>query len=141
MQKYRNLCRKYLLTGRIVRTSVIGVCVISVLAGVAGIIISAIKNDFSNMSLYGVLLIIPIALLIGYFIWFAAFDPKRYDRLIATLYDSELSADEVLQIGNEVGIDLFSLALKIRCLKELKMKGVPEWCARDGVLPEYHDGR
>lgn len=49
--------------------------------------------------------------------------------------DNFLTADDVLKLGKEIGIDLFSVALEVRCLKELGLAGVPEWCTRDGVLP------
>ena len=49
--------------------------------------------------------------------------------------DNIMTADDVLKLGKEMGIDLFNLAVEVRCIKELGLEGVPEWCARDGVLP------
>lgn len=137
VQKYTNLCHRYQKTNRTIRIVIIIVCVVSFLGGIAELIYSAVKNDFSKLYLFGIFsLIIPIVLFIGYLIWLATSGSKRHDQFIARLYDSNLSAEEVLQIGNTVGMNLFSLALEIRCIKELKLSGVPEWCARDGVLPD-----
>lgn len=137
MEKYKGLCARYKWTDKFIRISVIAISILSLFSGIAVIINSAIKNDFSHLYLFIILsLVLPIALWVGYLIWLVAFDIKRRDKFMARIYESGLSADEVMQIGNEVGMDLFSVALNIRCIKELKMTSIPEWCARDEVLPE-----
>lgn len=136
VKQYSDFCHRYVRTEKIVRVVVITVCAVSFLGGMAGIVYSVINNSFDHLFLFGGLAsILPLVLAIGYFILLATYGVKRYDRFIAKLYDSNMSADAVLQLGKETGLDLFSLALQIRCIKELKMTGIPEWCFKDGVLP------
>lgn len=140
VQRYMDLCHRYVVVGKAVRITVVIACLVSFLGGITGIIISVIKNNFSSIYLFGpVSLFIPIVLMVGYFIWLATADLKRRDKFVSSLYNSDLSAEEVLIIGKKEDLDLFSIALDIRCRKELKLNGVPEWCARDGVLPNMKE--
>ena len=137
VQRYIAICHRYKMMGKITKIAVIAVSAVAFIGGMAGIIRSAVNEDYSSFSFYVVMgVVFPIVLLIGYVIWLATSDIKRHNKFLANLYDSNLSADEVLQIGEKAGMNLFSVAADIRCKKELKMKGVPEWCARDGVLPD-----
>ena len=64
---------------------------------------------------------------------------KKLDTLNKELFESKMLAEDILTLGREQGIDLFDVALEARCIHELGMKGVPEWCFRDGILPEKKD--
>lgn len=137
VQKYIGVCRRYVMSNRIIRGVCIAVCIIAFWGGMAGIICCVANNNYRYFSLFAsISLAVPIVILVGYFIWLATGSSKRQEKFRKMLYDSNLSAEEVLQIGKAVGMDLFAIALDIRCKKELKLPGVPQWCARDGVLPD-----
>ena len=57
----------------------------------------------------------------------------------AALFDSNVPAEEILELGRENKIDLINVAIKARCMNELGLRGVPEWCARDQILPTEED--
>lgn len=57
---------------------------------------------------------------------------RKFNQMVK---ETLMTADDVMKLGKEIGVDLFPLALDIRCLNELGVAGVPEWCARDGILP------
>ena len=69
-------------------------------------------------------------------------DTKKYckygEKKIKELINSNLSADEIMEFGKRLRTDLFSVAIEKRC-KELGLEGVPEWCVRDGILPQKED--
>ncbi len=130
-RKYRNLIVIH-------KTFIIGYCAIaalSFLGGLVGIIICAIRNLDSLITVCVILtLVVPIVMLILYLVCFQWLWDKRYDRLNSELRSSSLSANEILELGKKLKRDLFSVAVDKRC-KELGLESVPEWCVRDGVLP------
>lgn len=135
MDKYYRKYKKLLIIHKIF---IIGYCVIAALAflgGLVGIIISAIRNIDSLIAMCGILtLVVPIVMLILYLVCFQWLWDKRYDRMDSELCSSNLSSNEILELGKKLKRDLFSVAVDKRC-KELGMESVPEWCVRDGVLP------
>lgn len=139
-QKYITLCNSYIRTEKIFKLVTIIVAVASFLGGLTGVIISSVTNDFSKLSLFCIMMVVvPLLLYFCYLIWLFTASGRKYNQLILGLRESKLSAEEILHLGKETGLDLFSVALEIRCIKELKMKSIPEWCVRDGVLPEKYN--
>lgn len=138
-QKYITLCNSYIRAEKVFKVVSVILAVASFLGGLTGVIISSVNNDFSRFSLFCILMLVPLLLFIIYLIRLFTVSGRKYNQLILSLRESELSAEEILQIGKETGLDLFSVALEIRCKKELKMKSIPEWCVRDGVLPEKYN--
>lgn len=130
-QKYKRLIRrKKLLT--IGYFAIIG---LSFLAGLTGIIVVSVKNHFELLTLFVLLAIaVPAALWLIYLICLLAVKEKKREALDSELENSNISADDIMQMGQELKIDLFGVALSKRC-KELGIEGAPEWCVRDGVLP------
>ena len=105
----------------------------------ACIIIGAIRSIDFLIPLGVILSIIaPVVLFFLYLILQTAFLDKKRKRLDTALENSGLSADEILIMGNKLNIDLFGVAVSKR-VRELGLKGVPEWCVRDGVLPTERD--
>ena len=88
------------------------------------------------------MLILSVAVIVGvpvicfklYFA-FSKRKDKKIEELRKIIFDNVNTADEVLKLGKENDIDLFSIAMEVRCFKELGLKSVPEWAARDGALP------
>jgi len=130
----KNIIKKYkkLTKSSLGILSVVGGMVISFFAGIAGIIM------FDSP----VMLILSVAVIVGvpvlcfklYFA-FSKRKDKKIEELRKMIFDNVNTADEVLKLGKENDIDLFSIAMEVRCFKELGLNGVPEWAARDGVLP------
>lgn len=138
-QKYITLCNSYIRAEKAFKVVSVILAVASFLGGLTGVIISSVNNDFSRFSLFCILMLVPLLLFFIYLIRLFTVSGRKYNQLILSLRESELSAEEILQIDKETGLDLFSVALEIRCKKELKMKSIPEWCVSDGVLPEKYN--
>lgn len=138
-QKYITLCNSYIRAEKVFKVVSVILAVASFLGGLTGVIISSVNNDFSRFSSFCILMLVPILLFFTYLIRLFTVSGRKYNQLILSLRESEFSAEEILQIGKETGLDLFSVALEIRCIKELKMESIPEWCVRDGVLPEKYN--
>lgn len=134
-QKYKRLIRrKKLFT--IGFFAIIG---LSFISGLTGIIVVSVKNHFELLTLFVLLAIaVPAALWLIYLICLLAVKEKKRGALDLELESSNISADDIMQLGQELKIDLFGVALSKRC-KELGIEGAPEWCVRDGVLPTAED--
>ena len=89
------------------------------------------------------MMIIAMVALPAFIIWQYFRFGKEFDTasimLRKKLWDNDASADEIMRIGRENKLELFALALKVRCLKELGLESIPEAAARDGVLPPLDD--
>ena len=137
VKEYIGKTRRYNRNDKLVTVATFGLGALALVGGLAGVIVSVVNDDYTYFSLFAVIaFVVPIALFIGYIIWEWVLGSKSHDKFIQSLKDSGLSAEELLQVGKATKTDLFSLALYIRCVEELNMDGVPEWCARDGVMPE-----
>lgn len=96
--------------------------------------VSAIESIYQKMIL--ILLLIGIVLsAAGIYIYGNA---AGY-MLSFAVFDSNVPAEEILELGRENKIDLINVAIKARCMNELGLQGVPEWCARDQILPTEED--
>lgn len=111
--------------------------ILAIIAGFVLLIVFAMQgNQLANVfgGISGGLFV--ISLIVFFVVLF------RKDKLIEQLYSDietgDFTAEEILQIGAKTKINLFNMALVKRC-KELGLKSVPEWCVRDGVLPERND--
>ena len=105
---------------------------LSILAGIFGLVLT--KKILMRVLFCFVLVGMPILAVFSYAKcekYFAVVELKCRQMV----KDNSLTADEVMKLVKEMGVDLFSLALEVRCINELGLPGVPEWCARDGVLP------
>lgn len=130
-QKYKRLIRKK----KLLTISYFAIIGLSFLIGLTGIIVVSVKNHFELLTLFILLAIaVPAALWLIYLICLLAVKEKKREALNSELENSNLSADDIMQMGQELKIDLFGVALSKRC-KELGIEGAPEWCVRDGVLP------
>lgn len=129
--------KKYLRNVRNERIFVILISSLSFIGGLVGIIIQIVRDDYDYFSLCCIIaFVVPVVLASMYFVWLATGDIKRYEGIQRELFESTLSSDEIMKIGETLNVDLFSVALDVRCLKELNMDRVPEWCFRDRILPD-----
>ena len=134
MEEVTSKIRKILRIKKLRNVCFSSLTVLLIIIGIVGMIVTSVRGEFNYLPLFCVIgVVLPIALLIISIIWLMKFD-NGSERIEKILLESKLSADEIMSIGKKFNIDLFSLALTVRC-KELGLSSVPEWCARDGVLP------
>lgn len=137
VKKYRRLLFRH----RLFIVCYFSVVLLAFFVGFAGIIGCGIRNTESYINVYAVLcLVVPVLMVLIYLIATATGKDKKRDALDSELVNSSLSADEIIQIGNELKINLFGVAVNKR-VKELGLEYVPEWCVRDGVLPTAENTR
>lgn len=97
------------------------------------VVLGAKGNDF--MSFWGILYFALPLITITVFLVIAFRKDKLKEQLYADLEEGHFSAEEILLIGDKIRVNLFDAALRKRC-NELGLSTVPEWCVRDGVLPD-----
>lgn len=135
VQKYRAVFAKR----KLFKFLYFGVMALAFLGGMAGIIASAVKDDYSKLTMYVIIaLAVPVVLWIIYLISIATGKDKKLDALAVELLESNLTADEIMKVGDEIKMSLFNVAI-IKRKKELGLESIPEWCVRDGVLPTAED--
>ena len=139
MDKYTKAFERVHIIHKIFIIGYFSLAAILFLGGFVGLIISGIRNmDF----------LLSLSLILGFggpvlmWILYIACIQWLWDKKIAgrkkELINSNLSADEIMEFGKRLRTDLFSVAIEKRC-KELGLEGVPEWCVRDGILPQKED--
>jgi len=120
---------------RVVTTALMTLFLLAfLLSTVAFVIMAAQRNNL--MILWGVLSILFPVLCVVTFIVSQTLKEKMLKKLHEDLVTSNYSADEIMEIGDKTNINLFDVALEIRC-KELGLTEVPVWCIHDGVLPTH----
>lgn len=77
---------------------------------------------------------LPIVMWVVYLVAIASGKDKAKEKLDSELMESNLSADEVMEIGEKLKLDLFGVAA-VKRAKELGVDHLPEGCLRDGILP------
>lgn len=108
--------------------------VLLIVIGIVGIIVTSIKGEFDYLPVFCIIgFLVPIVLFVLAMIGIVKLDDGS-EKIKSIVLESSLSADEIMSVGEKLNINLFSLALTVRC-KELDLSSVPEWCVRDGVLP------
>ena len=139
MESYIKKCRKALKRKKFISVSLVVLMLGTFIAGLVGIISTAVQDDYTYITLYAVITIAgPLVFLALTFVWMFT-GSNVEEKINKELMNGEFSADEIMQIGKELNIYLFGAAAWVRCTKELGMDGVPEWVARDGVLPTKDD--
>lgn len=139
MDKYTKAFKRVHIIHKIFIIGYFSLAAILFLGGFVGLIISGIRNMDFLLSLSLILgLGGPVLMWILYIACIQWLWDKRIDRQKRDLLNSSLSAGEILEFGRRLNTDLFSAALDKRC-KELGLEGVPEWCVRDGILPQKED--
>ena len=116
-----------------------GLMALAFLTGLTGVIVCAVKNIEAMISFFVVLgLVLPIVMWVAYLVAIASGKDKAKDKLDAELMESNLSADEIMEIGEKCKFDLFGVAA-VKRAKELGIDHLPEGCLRDGILPTKDD--
>lgn len=105
---------------------------LAILLGIVGI--ACAETGTGRVIFCFILIGIPALAIFG-FIKFERASKELKEKFEQMIKGSSMTADDVMKLGEELEISLFGLAVDIRCIKELGLPGVPEWCARDGVLP------
>lgn len=139
METFIKKYKKLLTRKKILTIGWFALMALALLGGLTGIIIGGARNNDSIFTLSIQLgLILPVAMWVAYLIFLVASKDKKRKALDLELENSALSAEEILQLGTALKIDLFGVALNKR-VKELGLAYVPEWCVRDDVLPTKED--
>lgn len=116
-----------------------GLMVLAFITGLTGMVVYNGKNADRMINFFAVLgFVLPIVMWVAYLIAIAPGKNKAKDKLDAELMESNLSADEVMEIGKKTGFDLFGVA-SVKRAKELGIDHLPEGCLRDGILPTKED--
>ena len=137
--KYLKEYKKAAAFERVCKKLIIPLLILEVILGVIGIVMSA--NSHNGFLLNWAMIsffVIPFATIFVFTIPLRNAIKKK-TALEKALVDSKMLADDILELGKENGIDLFNVALEARCLHELGLIGVPEWCVRDSELPAKID--
>ena len=137
--KYLNEYKKAAACERVCKKLIIPSLILEVILGVIGIVVSA--NSHNGFLLNWAMIsffVIPFATIFVFTIPLRNAIKKK-TALEKALFDSKMLADDILELGKENGIDLFSVALEARCFHELGLIGVPEWCVKDQILPTKID--
>ena len=112
-----------------------GLMALAFLTGIIGVIVCCIKNIDSMFSFFMILgFVVPVVMWVAYLIAIIPGKDKARDKLDAELMESNLTADEVMAIGDKLKLDLFGVA-SVKRAKELGIAHLPEGCLRDRILP------
>ena len=103
-QKYITLCNSYIRAEKVFNVVSVILAAASFLGGLTGVIISSVNNDFSRFSLFCILMLVPLLLFSIYLIRLFTVSGRKYNQLILSLRESELSAEEMLQIEFKVNV-------------------------------------
>lgn len=116
-----------------------GLMALAFITGLVGMIVCDAKNIDKMISFFAVLgFVLPIVMWVAYLVAIASGKDKAKDKLDSELLESNLSADEVMEIGDKLKLDLFGVAA-VKRAKELGIEHLPEGCIRDGILPTKDD--
>lgn len=133
-----NLIREYntrVRRRKVLHTILVTADILAIITSLVLFIVFAVQES-ELMNLFGGLfLALPLISLIIFFV-----NAFRKDKLREKLYNDvengNFSAEEILILGDKINVNLFDIALRVRC-RELGLSSIPEWCVRDGVLPEH----
>ena len=128
LKKYKRVTR----ADTAVLISLLSISSLSILAGICGVFCAS--TPFMRVLFGFAAVCVPILSICVYMIFKKHYDSVK-NKFFDTVRKGSLTADEVITLGSKNNLDLFGLALEIRCKKELGSEGIPEWCVRDGVLP------
>ena len=133
--KYLKKYKKAAACERVCKKLIIPSFILEGILGVIGIVASANSHNgfLLNLAMISFFVIPFSTIFFFFFIQYIAI--KKKTALEKELFDSKVLAEDILELGKENGIDLFSVALEARCFHELGLTGVPEWCVRDAELP------
>lgn len=113
--------------------------VVTFLTGFTGVIICCMKNIESKFSFFAILgFVVPIVMWVVFLISIISGKDKAREKLDAELMESNLTASEIMEIGDRLKIDLFGVA-SIKRAKELGIDHLPEGCLRDRILLTKED--
>lgn len=116
-----------------------GLIVVTFLTGFTGVIICCMKNIESKFSFFAILgFVVPIVMWVVFLISIISGKDKAREKLDAELMESNLTASEIMEIGDRLKIDLFGVA-SIKRAKELGIDHLPEGCLRDRILLTKED--
>lgn len=135
MEEYIKKYKKMIFIRKVFVGSYFTIMALAFLGGLVGIIVCGARNQDSFLSAFIMLcLVVPVVMLVIYLILAMTGKDKKREALDCELENSDFSAEEIMQIGEAVKIDLFYVAVKVRA-KELGLEHVPEGCIRDRILP------
>ena len=137
--KYLEEYKKAAFVERVYRKLTLPLLIVGIILGVIGIVVSSGNSNGFGLSLTIILMFAFPFITIIFFFFTQNIANKKLKALEKELFTSKVLADDILKFGKENGLDLFSVALDARCIHELGLKGVPEWCFRDSVLPGKED--
>lgn len=116
-----------------------GLMALAFLTGLTGIIVCGVQNNETMITFFAVLgLGLPIVMWVAFLIASVARKDKAKEKLDLELMESNLSADEIMKIGDKYHFDLYGVA-SVKRAKELGIDHLPEGCLRDRVLPTKED--
>lgn len=134
MEKVTAKIRKIQKARKLRERSFFVLMVLLVVIGIIGVIVTSVKGEFDYLPVFCIIgFLVPVVLFVLAMIGIVKIDDGSQE-IKKIVLESSLSADEIMSVGEKLNINLFSLALAVRC-KELGLSSVPEWCVRDGVLP------
>lgn len=116
-----------------------GLMALAFITGFIGVIICGAKNIDSMFTFFAILgFVLPIVMWVVFLVSIVSGKDKAREKLDSELMESSLTADEVMEIGDKLKIDLFGVA-SIKRAKELGIDHLPEGCLRDRILPTKED--
>lgn len=116
-----------------------GLMALVFITGLTGVIVCAAKNIDRMFSFFMIVgFVLPIVMWVAFLVVIAPGKDKAKEKLDSELMESNLSADEIMEIGEKCKFDLFGVAA-VKRAKELGIDHLPEGCLRDGILPTKDD--
>lgn len=104
-----------------------------------GICVCSGKNTDSLIGFFVILGIVgPVVMFFVYIFCIQSLWNKRLEKQNNELKYSDLSAEEIIELGMLLKTNLYSIALEKRC-NELGIDHVPEGYIRDAILPKAED--
>ncbi len=139
MEQFEKKYKRLKLKKKALICTYFGLMALAFLTGLTGIIICGIKNTDAKFSFFMILaLVLPIVMWVLFLIAIIPGKDKAREKMDAELMESNLSSDEVMEIGDRLKLDLFGVAA-VKRAKELGIDHLPEGCFRDRILPTKED--
>ena len=141
MEQFEKKYKRLKLRKKTLLCILFGLMALAFITGLTGVIVCAAKNIDSMFSLFMIVgFVLPIVMWVAFLVVIAPGKDKAKEKLDSELMESNLSADEIMEIGEKCKFDLFGVAA-VKRAKELGIDHLPEGCLRDGILPTKDDLR
>lgn len=112
-----------------------GLMALAFLTGFTGVIVCGIENIEETLTFFMILgFVVPVVMWFVFLVANISGKDKAREKLDSELMESNLTADEVMELGDKLQLDLFGVAA-VKRAKELGIDYLPEGCLRDRILP------